>query len=224
VCFGTNGFAFGSGIFLQGTGTVTFSPASGQSQTVSDVIADEAGSFGSSGNAWALTKTGAGTLTLTGTNTFSGGTNINGGTLAVSANSTGAASGGLSFDGGTLQYLAGFSSARNVTLNSGGGTFDTNGNSATLAGTIFGTGALSEIGSGTLTLSGTSSYTGATNVNAGMPLSSTLPTIDLDVPPLPSCSVPALIVVPPEFTVTLADDAIEPSTSSVPPLMVVGPV
>jgi hypothetical protein len=44
-----------------------------------------------------------------------------------------------------------------VTLNAGGGTFDTNGNGATLSGTIGGIGGLSKIGTGTLTLSGTSS-------------------------------------------------------------------
>jgi len=54
-----------------------------------------------------------------------------------------------------------------VTLNAGGGTFDTNGKDATLSGTIGGTGGLAKIGVGTLTLSGTSTYSGATAVNAG---------------------------------------------------------
>jgi autotransporter-associated beta strand protein len=80
---------------------------------------------------------GAGTTTLTATNTYSGGTTISAGTLAVSADANlGNTSGGLSFGGGTLQYLAGFTSNRGVTLNAGGGTFDTNGNDATLSGTI----------------------------------------------------------------------------------------
>ena len=111
---------------------------------------------------------GAGTTTLTATNTYSGGTTISAGTLAVSADANlGNTSGGLSFGGGTLQYLAGFTSNRSVTLNAGGGTFDTNGNSASIAGVISGSGDLTKNGSGTLTLSGANTYTGATTIAAG---------------------------------------------------------
>jgi hypothetical protein len=80
-------------------------------------------------------KTGSSTWTLTGTTTAVTPWAINGGTLAVSADSNlGAAAGALSFGGGTLQFLAGFTTNRIVTLNTGGGAFDTNGNNATLAG------------------------------------------------------------------------------------------
>src|SRR5262249_39022505 len=107
-------------------------------------------------------------LTLTGTNTYTGGTAINTGTLAVTADANlGATSGGLSFGGGTLQFLAGFTSNRSTTLNAGGGAVDTNGNSAALGWTIGGGGGLDQSGGGTLTLSGASTYTGATNVNVG---------------------------------------------------------
>jgi uncharacterized protein with beta-barrel porin domain len=113
-------------------------------------------------------KTGTSTWTLTGTTTAVTPWAINGGTLAVSAdNNLGDASGGLSFNGGTLQYLSGFSSSRSVTLNAGGGTFDTNGNNATLAGTISGIGALTKIGTGTMILTGSNTYTGGTTISAG---------------------------------------------------------
>ena len=47
------------------------------------------------------------------------------------------------------------------------GTVDTNGNDATLGGAIGGMGGLTKIGSGILTLSGASNYSGATLINAG---------------------------------------------------------
>jgi autotransporter-associated beta strand protein/T5SS/PEP-CTERM-associated repeat protein len=115
-----------------------------------------------------IVKIGAGTIVLSGANTYLGGTVIQAGTLAVSAdNNLGDSSGGLSFDGGTLRYLAGFASNRTVTLDTGGGTFDTNGNNATLTGAIGGAGRLRKIGAGTLTLAGGSNYSGPTEVNAG---------------------------------------------------------
>src|SRR5215470_1030630 len=104
---------------------------------------------------WVLPRPETGTLTLSGVNTYRGGTTVNGGTLAVSAdNNLGDNSGSLAFGGGALQFLSGFISNRAVTLNSGGGTFDTNGNNATLGGTIGGAGSLTKIGTGTLTVSG----------------------------------------------------------------------
>jgi autotransporter-associated beta strand protein/YVTN family beta-propeller protein len=72
------------------------------------------------------------------------------------------------FTGGTLQIAgANIASALPITLQSQGGTIDTNGNNATLSGTISGPGGLTKIGLGTLTLSGSSTYAGVTNVNVG---------------------------------------------------------
>jgi fibronectin-binding autotransporter adhesin len=115
-----------------------------------------------------LTKVGIGTLTLTGTNTYSGGTNLNGGILAVSSD-TNLGTGPLSFDGGALEALSGIVSNKPITLNTGGGTFLADaGTSSTLSGDITGKGGFVKLGDGTLTLSGTNSYTGATTVSAGV--------------------------------------------------------
>ena len=62
---------------------------------------------------------------------------------------------------------ANIASALPISLQAAGGTFDTNGNNATLSGTISGPGGLTKIGAGTLMLSGTSTYGGDTNVNGG---------------------------------------------------------
>lgn len=90
----------------------------GQSQTFS-------GTLGSTYPNFALTKAGAGTLTLAGTNTYTGATTISGGTLALGADGTIATSSGISLgSGGVLDLTAkssGFTVVSTQTL-SGSGT------------------------------------------------------------------------------------------------------
>ena len=134
-----------------------------------------------------LTKIGTGTLTLGGTNTYSGATAINGGVLSISEDAnlgmppTSPVANHLSFDGGTLLATATFTlnANRGILLNAGGGTFDVTefdvddfGTTAphvlTYGGTITGTGNLTKIGPGTLVLSGSNAYGGATFVEEGI--------------------------------------------------------
>jgi fibronectin-binding autotransporter adhesin len=154
----------GSGIFFLGGNQLTV--GSNLSTTVSGSIQD-GGSFGGAGAS--LVKVGTGTLTLSGANTYTGGTTINGGTIAVSAdNNLGDPAGGLVFGGGALQTTATFTTARPVTLNAGGGTFSPDaGTALTLAGAVGGAGGLTMAGGGTLILAGASSYVGGTTVNSG---------------------------------------------------------
>ena len=84
----------------------------------------------------------------------------------------GAAASSLTFSGNsTLQAGAGnilLSSSRGLTVNNGvTATIDTQANNMTIAGVIGGPGAVTKIGNGALTLTGTNLYTGGTAVNAG---------------------------------------------------------
>ncbi|MBV8588388.1 MAG: autotransporter-associated beta strand repeat-containing protein, partial [Verrucomicrobia bacterium] len=100
-------------------------------------------------------------------NTYTGGTNINGGVLAVASDQS-LGSGPLTFNGGTLEALNSLVSTKPITLNTGGGTFLADANTmSTLTGSITGPGGWTTAGTGTLQLSGTNTYTGNTTVNAG---------------------------------------------------------
>ncbi len=167
------GSAFGSGLFLQGNGTLSVTAATGQTQTISDAIADQTGSGGTGGNAgsWALTKNGAGTLVLSGANTYSGGTTVSAGTLSISSDGNLGNGGTLALQNGTtLAFTASGTYTHAMTI-TGDPTFDvTAGQTATQSGVIVDGGSAGDIvktGAGTLVLSGANTYTGGTVVSAG---------------------------------------------------------
>ncbi|MFM6171535.1 MAG: beta strand repeat-containing protein, partial [Sphaerospermopsis kisseleviana] len=93
----------------------------------------------------ALTKAGAGVATLTGVNTFTGSTVVTGGTLRLTG--AGALAGNL-----VNQSAVVFDKAENLAY----------------AGAISGTGSLEKLASGTLSLSGPSTYTGVTRLGTGV--------------------------------------------------------
>ena len=118
-----------------------------------------------------LAKEGTGTLTLSGSSSYTGGTTISDGVLALgSANAVGT-SGTISFGDGTLQFSASNTtdySSRFSTAASQAYEIDTNGQNVTFASPLTSIGGtLTKSGTGTLTLSGSSSYTGGTTIGAG---------------------------------------------------------
>jgi fibronectin-binding autotransporter adhesin len=132
----------GNGTVTNGGGTPATLTAGGNNANTSfgGILIDGPGGLG-------LSKTGVGTLILTGTNTYTGGTTINGGTLQIGTG------------GDTGSILGDVVDNAALVVNRSG--------TLVLAGAISGTGSLSQIGSGTLNLTGTSTYSGATAVSAG---------------------------------------------------------
>ena len=157
------GFVSGSGPLTIGTGTVAGTGA---------------------GTANTTPIVGNGTVSLTNGNAFTGGVVLNAGTLQINGQFAvgGSVYGGTRFNGGTLRFtnVTGTNGSTDVSTNSlgvpqtvtfaaGGATVDTNGYAVTFAATVGnnGTGSLTKIGAGSLTLSNVNSYTGGTNVSAG---------------------------------------------------------
>ena len=103
-----------------------------------------AGSISGSGR---MTQAGSGTLTLTGTNTYTGGTTVSAGTLQIGAGGTSGSIVGPVTDNSALVF--------------------NRSDTPTFAGSISGTGTMTQAGSGTLILTGTNTYTGGTTISAG---------------------------------------------------------
>ena len=117
-----------------------------------------------------LLKTGAGTLELTGNNSFSGGVTINGGTISAGHNNA-LGTGTFTVLGSTLDIQDGvtISNAADLKANL---NIRVEGccSVGTYAGDIASTGdfGVKKIGTGTLVLSGTNTYTGGTRVTDGV--------------------------------------------------------
>jgi autotransporter-associated beta strand protein len=123
------------GIVLAGYGQQV-SVGSATTLFVASVISESSAGAG-------ITKTGLGTLQLSGANTYSGGTQLNGGTLAIASDSNlGSAYAALSFNGGTLRLTQALTLARSLYVDANGGTIDTNSLPLSLTGDSSGSGAL----------------------------------------------------------------------------------
>jgi len=177
---------------LAGSGTVTSSAAGlmtltagedNTSTTFSGIIEDGSGTV-------SLAKAGAGTLTLSGSNTYTGTTAVNAGTLQVGKSNAITTTTALTMAdvasaildlndfNQTIGSLAGGgTTGGNVTL--GSGTLAVgDATSTAYAGIISETGSLVKQGAGTLTLSGSNTYTGTTSINSGVISCNTVATSD----------------------------------------------
>jgi fibronectin-binding autotransporter adhesin len=135
-----------------------------QSGTVSAALA----------GAGTLTKSTAGTATLSGANTYSGGTIISAGTLQIAgAGTLGTATNALGQSGGTLDLGGTAQTTGTLTLSGGtlqNGTLTSsafNTQAGTISAVLAGAGALTQSGPGTTILSGNNTYSGPTSVNTG---------------------------------------------------------
>lgn len=138
----------------------------GNTLTIAGVVADLV-----SGNPATLTKNGTGSLVLSGSNTYTGSTILNAGTIQVGNAAALGVGGDISFAGGTLQYGSGITtdlSSRFRTTASQSYRIDTNGNEVTFATALTSSGAtLDKSGTGNLTLTAGSTYSGNTTITGG---------------------------------------------------------
>ncbi len=163
--------------------TASGTTASGIDLLISSNIVNNAGSGGAGGGTSSLTKAGAGTLQLSGDNTYTGDTNVNSGVLNL-ANTNALGGSSVNLNGGSIVFdssvagnaftFGGLMGAGDLTLENNSGApaavalnLGGNGSDTTYSGNFSGAGRITKTGNGVLTLLGTNTQTGITNLNQG---------------------------------------------------------
>ncbi len=156
-----------SEIGVNGIGAATIS--SGSWSSVSNLIVGQ----GSSGTVTIAGGTVSAANVRLGDSSGTGILSQTGGMLTTGSIIKGSGSGTLTLAGGTLRatankanFLSGFTTG-DVQLGTGGVVIDSNTRTIGIATVLQGSGGLTKEGSGTLSLSGANSYTGATTINLG---------------------------------------------------------
>lgn len=154
------------------TGDASSTTLSGNITGAGSLVKQGAGTFTVSGNVATNATVNAGTLALSGTNTMTSITVDGTGRLRLLSNAAaGGASGQITTTGSVISYGNGVNSATPINLNSNTTQLEVlAADSATQSGVISETAGprpIEKIGTGTLTLSGANTYTGATTVTAG---------------------------------------------------------
>jgi autotransporter-associated beta strand protein len=180
---GTNSYDFG-------TGAVTISGGSRQIAVTANTLT-LGGAISDGGNAYQLTKAGAGTLVLGGANTFSGGLVLSAGTLAIN-NASALGAGAFTIAAGAIDNTSGsvntnsqdnamnwnsnftFVGTNDLNLGAGAVTMDASrtitvsASNLTVGGAISGSGfSLTKNGTGTLALGGANTFSGGVVLNLG---------------------------------------------------------
>jgi len=183
LALGSAGALGGGGNITFGGGTLQFSGSNTGDYSAKIVNSTGAISLDTNGqsvlfasplnnsNNGGLTKLGAGTLTLSASNTYAGVTTISAGTLALGSANALAGGGNITFGGGTLQFSGSNTGdySTNIVNSTGAISLDTNGQSVLFASPLdnSNTGGLTKLGAGTLTLTGSNTYSGDTVVSSG---------------------------------------------------------
>ena len=154
----------GGTLNVTGATTIDNAVAVSASSTIQvDAATTLSGIISGGGN---LAKTGSESLTLTGIQTHSGNVILSAGTLSVASDAN-LTSGNIVFNGGTLAVTGATTIDNNIAFNvSRSGTIEANA-AATLSGVLSGSGSFIKTGSAELTLTGTQTHSGTTQISAG---------------------------------------------------------
>ena len=160
------GSALGSGIFGQGTVTVTLTPALATVSTIADDIADMGGN---SGGALALVASGAGLTRLSGTLSYVGSTTVQAGTLEITGDASALGGAMIVRQGATLVLSGTGTQFAAPIADAGALVIRASATAAAITSAISGTGSVVVDGSvsATVRLSGTAGWTGGSTIGAG---------------------------------------------------------